>query len=365
MLCLFGFMCAIALGVMPMLGCSETSGDGGGSSGVACEDNLCPCTEDGIRAAIATGGGPFTFDCDGPTTVPIGATITIDNDLILDGQGNLTIDGNGKRVLFVDRGVEAELRRLTMAEGFLFFGDDFGAGIYNSGTLTLDDCTVSNNSAHSCAGIYNEGVLTLTNSTVSLNSAEGSGGLCNDGTMTLTNSLVFRNQAANFGSAGGIYNDGVLTLINSTVSENGAESQAGGIYNEGTLALTNSTVYGNLASGRGDAISNFGTLTLTSSLVEGNCEGGITSNGYNIESPGNTCGFDQQTDQTDVTVDDLNLGPLADNGGPTQTHALLPGSVAIDVIPLAMCEVDEDQRGVTRPQGATCDVGAFELQASE
>ena len=88
----------------------------------------------------------------------------------------------------------------------------------------------------------------------------------------------------------------------------------------------------------------------------------ISSNGYNIEAPSDTCGFDQGTDQVDVSVDDLKLDVLADNGGPTMTHALLPGSVAIDVIPGAACEVDEDQRGVTRPQGAMCDVVAFEVQ---
>jgi len=84
------------------------------------------------------------------------------------------------------------------------------------------------------------------------------------------------------------------------------------------------------------------------------------SNGYNIESPGDTCSFDQGTDQADVTEGQLNLGELADNGGPIQTHALLPGSVAIDVIPADMCEVDEDQRG--EPRGTMCDVGAFEVQ---
>jgi hypothetical protein len=75
-----------------------------------------------------------------------------------------------------------------------------------------------------------------------------------------------------------------------------------------------------------------------------------------------SCGFDQPTDQVNVSAEDLKLGPLADNGGPTETHALLPGSVAIDVIPTDMCEVDEDQRGETRPGGAMCDAGAFEVQ---
>jgi hypothetical protein len=75
-----------------------------------------------------------------------------------------------------------------------------------------------------------------------------------------------------------------------------------------------------------------------------------------------TCGFDRGTDQVSVTAEDRKLGPLQDNGGPTMTHALLPGSVAIDVIPADACDVDEDQRGEPRPGGTKCDVGAFELQ---
>ena len=96
--------------------------------------------------------------------------------------------------------------------------------------------------------------------------------------------------------------------------------------------------------------------------TDGDCDArsSITSNGSNIESPGNTCGFDQATDEVDVAEGQLNLGPLQDNGGPTMTHALLPGSVAIDVIPADMCEVDEDQRG--EPRDSMCDVGAFEEQ---
>jgi hypothetical protein len=100
-------------------------------------------------------------------------------------------------------------------------------------------------------------------------------------------------------------------------------------------------------------------------LVEGECtqEGGEvtwTSNGYNIESPGDTCGFDQNTDEAGVP--DPMLGPLQNNGGPTQTHALLPGSDAINQIPEAACELEEDQRGEPRPGGTMCDVGAFEVQ---
>ena len=87
-----------------------------------------------------------------------------------------------------------------------------------------------------------------------------------------------------------------------------------------------------------------------------------------LESPGDTCGFNDLTDQVNISAEDLNLGPLADNGGPTETHALVEGSVAIDVIPAEDCvDADDqplttDQRGYPRPVGDGCDVGAFERQ---
>jgi len=105
-----------------------------------------------------------------------------------------------------------------------------------------------------------------------------------------------------------------------------------------------------------------GAVTLGNTIVDGGCAGAPTSLGYNIESPGDTCGFDQLTDLVDVP--DVSLGPLADNGGPIETHALLPGSVAIDRIPAVDCGVSTDQRGQPRPEtgGTDCDVGAFEVQ---
>ena len=258
-----------------------------------CEGGSCAgtfgCTEAGIREAIAAGAGPHTFDCDGPQTATTQAEIVIDNDVILDGEGFLTVDGNDDhRVFSVAEGVTAELRGFTVTRG---------------------------SSTHG-SGVLNDGTLTLTNSTVSGNTA----------------------VALEFPGGGGIYNDGTLTLTNSTVSGN-----------SGTF---------------GGGIFNGGTLTLTNSVVDGDCSSdSTTSNGYNIESPGDTCGFDQATDQVNVTEGQLNLGPLQDNGGPTETHALLfPGSVAIDVIPADMCEVTEDQRGEPRPGGTMCDVGAFEVQ---
>jgi hypothetical protein len=329
-----------------------------------------PCTELGIRSAVAAGGGPYTFSCDGPTTVRTEAEIVIDNDVILDGEGNLTIHGRGEhRVLNVPPGVTVTLHGMTIRQGHISDGN--GGGIATGGTLTLNDTAVSNNTASSSGcllrgyggGIYNTGALTLNNSTVSYNRAE--------------DSYCWLTGTTHGGVGGGIDNRGTLTLTNSTVSYNTAESSVGGITSspgtvqqiEGALTLTNSTVSGNMADSVGGIwgrFESFGSV-LSANTEEGgvrNCVFPAASLGYNIESPGDTCGFNSAGDQVNVSEEQLNLEPLADNGGPTMTHALLPGSVAIDVIPEAACEVDEDQRGVTRPQGTMCDVGAFELEPS-
>ncbi len=436
---MFGFVFFLLLAALSLNGCGDQTGGSagmggdGGTSGSGGMGGVFPCTEQGIRDAIAAGGGPYTFDC-GTEPVVTTETIVINNDVILDGEGELTVDGNQSHCVFqVETGVEVELRGATVTRGF---SGGPGGGIFNSGTLTLTNSTVSENTvrglsrghgggiendnngsltltnstvsgntASGCGGgIDNNGSLTLTNSTVSGNTAglddESScagGGIYNDrGAVTLTNSTVSGNTASVISEGGGIYNDrGAVTLTNSTVSGNTASGSAGGIYNGDTLTLTSSTVSGNTALESGGGIVNFGavtltnstvsgntaglgggiyndsdtlTLTLTNSLVNGDCFGNIVSNGYNIESPANTCGFDQPTDQPNVTEEELDLGPLADNGGPTMTHALGPGSVAIDQIPTVDCvdaddkPLTEDQRGKTRPQGPTCDVGAFELE---
>ena len=153
------------------------------------------------------------------------------------------------------------------------------------------------------------------------------------------------------------------------MSNNSALQFGGGINNwQGLLTLMNSTVSQNSA-GIGRGIYNFaGAATVTNTLVDGDCAADFvaptTSNGYNIESPGDTCSFDRLTDQVDITEAQLKLGPLQDNGGPTMTHALEAGSEAIDKIPEAACGVDTDQRGKPRPEtgGTMCDVGAFEVQ---
>jgi hypothetical protein len=296
---------------------------------------VLPCSEQGIRNAIAAGGDdPYTFDCNGPQTVVTQAEIVIDNDVILDGEGDLTVDGDSNHAVFgVVEGVVAELHGFGVTGGARpgTKGPSPGGCIANGGTLTVTNSTVSGGDGAVDSGIANSGTLTLTNSTVSGNLF---GGISNDGTLTITNCTV----SGNVELGGNFVNEGL-----------------------GMVTMTNCTV-------SGIAVQDQTTMTVANSLVDGDCdfgqEGLITSNGHNIESPGNTCGFDQGTDQVDVTEGQLNVGPLQDNGGPTETHALLPGSVAIDVIPADMCEVDEDQRGVARPQGDACDVGAVEMEVT-
>jgi hypothetical protein len=417
-----------------MGGAGGNGGQGGtGGSSVACVDSVCSCDEAGIRAAISEGGGAFTFDCDGPTTVRTEAEIVIDGVVILDGEGNLTVDGNeAHRVFSVPENVTAELRGFTVTKG-LVVDQGHGAGILNDGTLTLTNCNISGNGTRSWAvyggGIDNTGTLTLTNTTVSGNAGLQGAGIDNTGTLTLTNTTVSGNTANSEGGgianlsgsltltnsvvsgnmaiegngggitnivgsltltnstvsgntgawAGGINNyTGPLTLSDSTVSGNTTLSKGGGIANyTGPVMLTNSTVSGNTADEAGGGIFNYdGPLTLARSLVDGDCELGvgpsasISSSGYTIESPGDTCGFDEPTDQVNVSADDLKLGPLQDNGGSTMTHALGAGSVGIDKIPEADCvdadgqPLTTDQRGEPRPEtgGTMCDVGAFEAQ---
>ena len=131
---------------------------------------------------------------------------------------------------------------------------------------------------------------------------------------------------------------------------------APGIYNQNSsTTVTNSTFSGISASADGGGI--FGAATLKNTIVAnspagGNCSETITDDGGNLEWPGNACGFALSADP--------KLGPLADNGGPTQTHALQPGSAAIDAA-VGCPPPATDQRGVSRPQGGACDIGAFEF----
>jgi CSLREA domain-containing protein len=302
------------------------SKDDPGSSG--CDPTECTLRE-AIDAAAAATGDTINFSptLNGSTIYldSLYGTLDITNDLTIDGGNNaITISGNQSTGVFcVCAGAQLALKNLTVAEGEVV--SDHGGGIYNGG------------------------MLEVTNSTFSGNSASGSGG---------------------FGGA--IFNDNGATLMvtNSTFSGNSA-TDGGGIYNGGMLEVTNSTFSGNSASTQGGAILNASDWTLRNTILANSPSGGncnsignpLIDGGYNIEFfPGNTCSFNASTSKSNT--DPQFAGGLANNGGPTQTIALQPTSPAVDAIPPAGgCEVGitTDQRGVSRPQGAGCDIGAFEL----
>jgi len=307
--------------------------------------------------------------------------------------------------MYADSGATVELMNSTVTLNTASAGGGIYAG--TSATVTLTDSTVVLNVASAGLGggiNANAASIALTNSTVMVNTAVAGGGGLYAGaigaTVTLTDSTVRTNASAGFG--GGIQAfRAVVDLTNSTVSGNTAVASGGGLYTTFTTTeLTNSTVSGNTAGGggggiglvagdaltidnstialNGTATSGGGlnvcgtcTATLAGSIVAGNtadtsgpdCAGAPLSLGYNLIGQGAGCGLIPGTG--DLLNTDPLLGPLQDNGGPTFTHALLPGSPAIDAGNPTCPPPATDQRGTVRPQGDACDIGAFEAAPGE
>ena len=243
-----------------------------------------------------------------------------------------------------------------------------GGGIYQAtGILMLHDTIISNNSANSGAGIFKIGGTLITNNmTISYNT--GGGILITGGTTILNNSTI--NNNSNSTGGGGLYTNGGNTTINNTTVSNNNAALGGGLYNRGgNLNLNNVTVSNNTATRGGGiySIVGFGNTNIRNSILANNtatisgidCYISLTSSGYNVVGSTSGCTIPAASgDQFNVNP---ILGPLQDNGGSTFTHSLLPGSPAIDAGDNATCEAT-DQRGVARPQGATCDIGAFEVE---
>ncbi|HEY0073532.1 MAG TPA: choice-of-anchor Q domain-containing protein [Abditibacteriaceae bacterium] len=244
----------------------------------------------------------------------------------------LIINGNNQsRIFQISLNAHVDITGLTIIGGNGVSGSGFGASIggaiYNLGTLTLTNNTISGNgtSFQGGGGIFNVGTLMLQNSTISGNTTTlQGGGILNVGTLNITNSTISNNTSY---QGGGIYTeeDSVLKLANCTLSGNSASAGGGGIYNKGALQI-------------GDTILNAGTQGVN--LISDRSS--ITSFGYNLSSDGSG----PNNGITDRLNTDPLLGPLADNGGPTQTHALLPGSPAIDTGSVVR---GADQRGRLRP----------------
>ncbi len=283
-----------------------------------------------------------TINFAGDYTITLASQLLIAHNLTIDGAGHsVTVSGNNAvRVFYVHSGTTFNLQNITVANG-----KDIPATVYGGG------------------GMYNDGgTVTVTNSTFSGNSASLFGaGIVNirTGTLTVISSTFVGNSAA---GAGGILSAGTLNVTNSTFSANSGSDYAGAIYIQyGTATVTNSTFSGNSGNYNysGGIHIGSGTLTVRNTIVAnntgGNCGGHIESiSGSNNLANDGTCGASFANSSS------ILLGTLGNYGGSTQTIPILAGSSAIDAGTDTGCPAT-DQRGIARPQGAHCDIGAFEL----
>ncbi|MEU9055030.1 choice-of-anchor Q domain-containing protein [Streptomyces sp. NPDC048384] len=302
----------------------------------------------------------------------------------LNVDASTTIQGTGARSTVIDANrldrvfrlrADTRMSDVTITGGRavqreLPFTDTGGGGIANGRHLTLRRVAVTGNSAGYGGGIFNvpDSHLDLMESTVSGNAAGEAGGIRFDDSGTMTNSTIADNRVTDPGdrpgSLGGygggidIRGLGTVRILNSTITRNSSTDGGGGI---------------NIAPAYLDSLPApipdivdlpLGRLTLRNSVVAGNTVDGaaddcekafatITSLGHNIDGDG-SC---RLTAAGDLPSRDPLVGGLADNGGPTDTVALLPGSLALDAAD--GCPAT-DQRGIARPQGAACDIGAYE-----
>ncbi len=277
-------------------------------------------------------------------------------ELIIVGN-NLTVDGDEKGRIFNVQDGNVTISELTIQRG----QEENGGGVFVN---SLADVTfiraklINNSASNNGAAIFSRGMITIDQSTIAENEARNGGGVYNEtnGNALIRNSTFYGNVAS-VGFGGGIYNaGGDAEISNSTISGNFAENDGGGVYNSSNFfVMTNSTVVENIADysigGLGDDRESL--KSISNSIVANNTNGPGCTN----EVIGDCAGRFERPN--------LMLGPLQNNGGPTLTHALLPGSSAIDAGNNAICAADPinnlDQRGVIRPQGAACDLGAFEF----
>jgi hypothetical protein len=326
-------------------------------------DSGAPDGEFNLRGAIdmaniLNGAQTITFD---PTVFATAQTIRLTagpldvsdpggTQTITGPAAGVTISGGGTSGVFQIFGGTAHLSGLTITDGNSNGAgavyNDSGGGVYNIGTVTLTNCTLSGDSAGLGGGMENFGMATLTDCTVSGNSTTTTGGgVRNDGTAKLTNCTITGNSS-NVGA--GVYNYGMAMLIDCTISGNRASDGGGGVYNysSATATLTDTIVAGN--TGPSSAASDIaGTVTGSHNLIGTGGSGGLKSG--------------QNGNIVMTSLTGLGLAPLGNYGGPTQTMALLPGSAAIGK-GIAVSGVATDQRGFSLD--SPIDIGAFQFHSS-
>ena len=301
------------------------------------------------------------------------------------GSGTLTVDS------------------LTISNGLMSSnGSIGGAGIYNHGTLSVSRSTFTGNSSPSPNGvsggaISNSGNLTVTTTTFTNNRAQEGASIFNQNMATVSQTTFANNNGFIYGG-GGVLNAFGTTNVDSSLFVGNIGKGGGAIDNDTTMTVRNSTFYNNSDNGSGGgAVNNFGTMTFIQTTFSGNkantganihnySSGSVIAsttlvmtilanpvggsncntngkafidNGYNLASD-SSCGLSSA--QHSLSNTNPQLVALASNGGATQTMALPLTSPAVNAIPTSFngCSGSTDQRGVARPQGAGCDVGAFE-----
>lgn len=330
------------------------------------------------------------------------------------GKLRTIIDASGLNDrIFENRGAHVTFQSLTITGGGIATATATGStlvggGIVNLGSLTIRDSQIRNNSAVRGGGIFNDATLTIVRSVISNNrtlangtaTAPNGAGIFAQNKLTMYDSTLENNLSA--GSGGGLFVEAGHTMLieRSLIAGNSAQKNGGGIAIEGQfhdeLTINNSTLSGNQAGGAGGAISgpslNTPVLLRSSTIagnraaavggiadqaqmtnvilannIGGNCSNGtVLNSSFNLSSDGSCFFSDSATNQSNVSA---QLSPLAFNGGPTRTHALLAGSPAINSGKFFANVILFDQRGALRippgqPGGSQHDIGAFEFNAS-
>jgi hypothetical protein len=332
------------------------------------------------------GSSETTITIEAGPIILASALPTLSSNIHIVGNGHTVSGDNSVRIFDISGSGVITITNLIVADGNPNNGFGGGIRVNNGGQLWLIDSVVRDSQAPAGGGLRSVGSnsrVTIDNSTFTNNSTpnEGGGGINNDNgsVMTITNSLISNNEGL---YAGGIanYNGATLTIINSTISGNHCTDpgSGGGVENFGggsTLIIRHSTITDNSCGGSNSGGGIFNNTTppiLSHTIVAGNSadrpdlSGNFNSEGHNLigNSTGGT-GFsdgvngDQVGDSTSP-IDPL-LGPLANNGGDTQTHALLPASPAIDAGDNDNAPAT-DQRGPGFPRilNGTIDIGAYE-----
>ena len=273
-----------------------------------------------LRAEIAAAHNSdtivFASRLNGQTITLTSGEVLISHNVTIagPGAGQLTVSGNNaSRVFEVAKSTKSvTLSGLTISKGSANSSTTFkGGGIYNAGTLTVSNSTLSYNTAsNGGGGIANDGTLTVSGSTLSGNSSAAGGGIANSGTLTVSGSTLSGNTADR---GGGIFSSiGTVTVSNSTLSSNTA-NQGGAIYlRDGALTVSGTTLSSNVATGGGGILnSQQGTLTISGSTLSGNSasEGGGIVN-FGTVTVNNSSRITGNTALVGFGTDVYNLGVL-------------------------------------------------------